>query len=100
MDTPEPAGREQDALRSKCAASSSTSLVRRGDLDAGEPDDPRDRHGLRMVGDHEVLRAQHAIDVVQRGHPLAVGGAAHHDAPPLQQVEVEGVEGLAPSSIT
>ncbi len=55
----------------------------------------RDRGGALAVLDHHHLPVQRAGLTVERLHLLARAGAAHHEPPPSDAVEVEGVQRLA-----
>jgi hypothetical protein len=68
-----------------------------GHLGVAGPHDAGD--GLRRpvgVADQEVGRRQRPLDAVERGDRLALAGHADDDAPAAEEVEVEGVQGLAP----
>lgn len=70
--------------------------VRRPVVQLGGPaaHDARQADGARVVGDEQVLGAQGALDVVERGEPLAGGGPAHDDRA-QQRVGVVAVQRLA-----
>ncbi len=61
--------------------------------------DPGERDGARLVGDHEVVRLQRALDAVERAEQLA-GPRAAHDDPARELRVVERVQRVASASIT
>ena len=65
------------------------------DLGVGAAHDAGQRHGAAGVGDEQVVRLERALDAVERGELFARLGAADDDAAVAEQVEVEGVGGVA-----
>ena len=57
--------------------------------------DARQRNRLLRVGDHQIVGRELAIDAVERLQYFAGAGAAHDDRAAFQQVEIEGVSGMA-----
>ena len=55
----------------------------------------RQRDRLLRVGDDQVVGRELAIDAVERLQDFAFAGAAHDDRAAFQQVEIEGVRGMA-----
>ena len=50
--------------------------------------------GARRVGDDQHLRIERALDAVERGQPLAGAGAADHQRPAVEPIEIERVHRL------
>ena len=82
------------------AASISTRVVFSDDLRDLPAHDPGDAARALRVADQRHVSVEHALHAVERDHPLALGGSAHHDPPAAHLVEVEGVQRLAGGSIT
>ena len=66
-----------------------------GDLTTGPAHDPGHGHGAYGIRDHEHGFGQGALLVIQGGHTLACGGAAHHDPAIGQHRKIERVQRLA-----
>ena len=61
------------------------------DLRLGAAHDPGERDRARLVGDHQIVRLEHTLRVVERDEPLPRTRAAH-DHLAVQRVEVERVQ--------
>ena len=65
-----------------------------GDLGVGAAHDAREADRAAVVGDHQVLGVERALDAVEGGELLALLGPAHADRA-LDEGAVVGVQGLA-----
>ena len=81
--------------RSKCALSSSTSVVRVRHLGVEPAHDAGERDRARAVGDDQHLRVELALLAVERRQLLAGARPAHADLAAGNGREVEGVQRLA-----
>ena len=73
------------------AASTRTWVVAIGYLGFGAAHGARQRRGMLNVGNHEILRGQRPLDIVEGGEHLIVASGVNHDPPILDPIEVEGV---------
>ena len=89
-----PLGAAQDPDRLEVRRLEQDVRRRGGDLGLLAAHDPGEPDRALAVGDHEILRAQRALDAVERPHLLALARAAR-DEPAAEQVEVVGVERAA-----
>ena len=89
-----PLGAAQDPDRLEVRRLEQDVRRRGGDLRLLAAHDPGEPDSALAVGNHEILRAQCALDAVERPHLLPLARATRHE-PTVQQVEVVGVERTA-----